>query len=296
VIFGCSAIGLFEALQTSAPIERHSLHIADRPHLYPLARVESQYPRYAAVVADTNSARIFVFAAGEVVRASEIKNVKTRHTSEGGWSQPRYQRHIQNFHLHHAKEVVEALDRIVRDEAIDQVILAGDEVITPLLRDQMPKALAARIVDHVKLAAYAPLADVVAATREAMARVNERTDREKVDAAIGAYRAGGLGVVGAEETLDALVKGQVEELLLAASIGDVHPTRVPAIANDAALVSSPADTSSAGEAAETGPEIVRLADELVARARQTADRITFIEDRSLLAAYGGVAALLRFRI
>jgi peptide subunit release factor 1 (eRF1) len=41
---------------------------------------------------------------------------------------------------------------------------------------------------------------------------------------------------------------------------------------------------------------VRLADELVTRARQTGARITFIEDASLLAEYGGAAALLRFRI
>ncbi len=36
--------------------------------------------------------------------------------------------------------------------------------------------------------------------------------------------------------------------------------------------------------------------ELVTRAKQTAARLTFIEDASLLEEYGGVAALLRFRI
>ena len=41
---------------------------------------------------------------------------------------------------------------------------------------------------------------------------------------------------------------------------------------------------------------MRLADELVARAKQTGARITFIEDAELLSEYGGVAALLRFRI
>jgi peptide subunit release factor 1 (eRF1) len=39
----------------------------------------------------------------------------------------------------------------------------------------------------------------------------------------------------------------------------------------------------------------RTADELVAKARQTAARIHFIEDASLLAPVGGVGALLRFR-
>jgi peptide subunit release factor 1 (eRF1) len=41
---------------------------------------------------------------------------------------------------------------------------------------------------------------------------------------------------------------------------------------------------------------VRLADELVTRAKNTGATVTFIEDAALLQPYGGVAALLRFRI
>jgi peptide subunit release factor 1 (eRF1) len=41
---------------------------------------------------------------------------------------------------------------------------------------------------------------------------------------------------------------------------------------------------------------VRLADELVRRAKQTGATVTFIEDPELLQDYGGVAGLLRFRI
>ena len=41
---------------------------------------------------------------------------------------------------------------------------------------------------------------------------------------------------------------------------------------------------------------LKLSDELVTRAQQTAARIRFIEDASLLADVGGVGALLRFRI
>jgi peptide subunit release factor 1 (eRF1) len=41
---------------------------------------------------------------------------------------------------------------------------------------------------------------------------------------------------------------------------------------------------------------LKLADELVTRAHQTAARFRFIEDDNLLAGIGGVGALLRFRI
>lgn len=298
-VFACSAGEVFETIQLTAPIDRHWLYIGDAPHLYPLARVDSKYPRYAAVVADTNTARILVFSTGELVSQQEVVGQKTRRSSQGGWSQARFQRHISNFHLQHAKEVIDALDRTVEQEEISQIVTAGDEVIIPLLREQMPKHLAEKVVDHVKLDMKAPIDLVLSTTLDAMARQNERSDRDKVEAAVGAYRAGGLGVVGPEDTLDALVKGQVDELLLTANVDairNVSREAALATANDSTLLDPAVEVAAGGEAAHADPGVVRLADELVRRAKQTGATITFIEDAALLSSYGGVAGLLRFQV
>ena len=293
-IFACSAGELFEAVQLNAPIDEHWLYIGDQPHLYPLARLESLHPRYALVLADTSAARILLVATGEVEGQQEIKGTKTRRTTQGGWSQARYQRHIENFHLHHAKEVVDALERIVQRENVEHIILSGDEVILPLLREQMPKHLADRIVDHVRLERDAPLDDVLKTSLAAMDKVREQSERDKVEAAIGGYRSGGLGVVGAEETLDALVKGQVEELLITANLRELDGADgKAAVPEDAERIVEP---SAAGEPAQAEPEAVKLADDLVTKAAQTAARVTVVQDPALLADYGGVAAILRFRI
>lgn len=300
-VFACSAGELFETVQMTAPIDQHWLYIGDRPHLYPLARVESLYPRYAAVLADTNSARILVFATGEVIAQEEIKGIKTRRNSQGGWSQARFQRHIENFHVQHAKEVVDALGQIVQREGIEEVILAGDEVITPLLRDQMPKALADRVVDQVRIDTNAPMDQVLKASLDAMKRVHSESEREKVDAAVGAYRAGGLGVVGPEETLDALIKGQVDELLITARVRELATAGAGSNGSAArqieAVLPEPAvEPAAAGEAEEADAETVRFADQLITLAAQTSAKITFVEDAELLSDYGGVAATLRFTI
>jgi len=297
-IFACSAGELFETIQSAAPIGQHWLHVGDQPHLYPLARLESRYPRYAAVVTDSNTARIMVFALGELVAERQVKNVKTRDTTQGGWSQARYQRHIANSHMQHVKEVVETLDRIVRNEGITQILLSCEEATLPLLRDQMPKHLAEKIVDHMRLDAHASAADILKQSLEAMERLNSRSDREKVDAAIGNYRAGGLGVVGPEDTLAALIKGQVDELLISSTMQRMQGMPVGVAtgsANDATLAEPAIEPASAGEPAEAAPEVVRMADELITKAKLTSARITFIEDPELLADYGGVAGLLRFR-
>ena len=297
-VFACDAAGLFETVQLNAAIDQHWLYIGDTPHLYPLARVESRFPRYAAVVADTNTARIMVFATGELQSQAEVKNEKTRRTSQGGWSQARFQRNISNQHQQHVKEVVEALDRIVTQEGIEQILTVGDEVVLPILRDQLPKHLADKIVDHLKIDSKAPVDEILAATVEAMGRLNQQSDKDKVEAAIGGHRGGNLGVVGPEATLEALIKGQVDELLLSgtiASLKNVSP-RAAAMANDSTLRDPAVETAAGGEAAQADPQVVRLADELVTRATNTSAKVTIIEDPELLQPHGGVAALLRFRI
>jgi len=301
-IFACDAAELFDAIQLDAPLDDHWLYVGDRPHLYPLARIASQFPQYAALLADTASARILVVAQGRVADAVSIEGVKTKRQSQGGWSQARYQRHVENYHLQHIKDVIDALDRIVAREKIDRILVAGDPVVIPLLREQMPKHLAERIADRISVDAGAADDEVIEASLEAMRKLNERTDRERVEAAVGAYRAGGLGVIGPDETLLALTNGQVDELLITASVAQLAGLQKGsraaqmALANDAGLAQPAVDETVAGEPAGRDIGTVRLADDLVTRAQQTGARVTFIEDPDLLRPYGGVAALLRYRI
>lgn len=300
-IFACDAGELFETVQLDAPIAEHSLYIGDQPHLYPLARLVSQYPRYAAVLADSHRTRILVVAEGAVSSDTAIEGVKTKRTSQGGWSQARYQRHVDNFHLHHIKDVVSALEKIVAAESLTKIVVAGDTNVLPQLRDQLPKPLADMIVEEVALDSKAPQSEVVRTTLEAMRGLDSRTDRDVVDAAIGAYRAGGLGVVGPDATLLALSNGQADELLITASLARLeglqgtHAAEM-ALANDSTLMEPAVEPAMAGEPAGTDMGVVRLADELVRKAQQTGARIQFIEDASLLEPFGGVAATLRYRV
>lgn len=260
-IFACAAENdFFEALQLDAPIDEHRLFIADRPHLYPLAQLDSRFPRCAAVLCDTNRARIIVLAMARVEREHAVEGTKTRRHSMGGWSQARYQRHIDNFHQQHVKEVVETLDRIVREENIPHIVLYGDAVAIPMLKAELPQQLADRLVDVGSLPTGSDTSTVLDTTLELLQKRQEETEREKVEEVLGAWRAGGLGVVGVEPVRTALEVGQVDEL----------------------LVSNTLEAS--------------VADELVAKARQTSAAVTVIEDASLLQRVGGVGALLRYRV
>jgi peptide subunit release factor 1 (eRF1) len=282
---------LFETVQLDAPIDSHWLFVGAVPHLYPLARLIDQYPRYAAVQLDTNHARIVVFAAGTVEARAEVTGEKTKRHSMGGWSQARYQRRIDNIRQQHVSEVVDALERIVRAEQIQHVIVAGDEVVVPMFRKALPKALAETVVDVMPNDRAAGEADLAEEALAALRQKDADSDAERVAEVLGAWRGGGLGVAGAEATLRALQMGQVDEILItAAPDGLTPPQRLP---DDAAPAPTAAETT-ATAGADT--QQLQLADELVTRAAQTGARLRVIEDPALLAEQGGVAAALRFRI
>jgi peptide chain release factor subunit 1 len=286
-IFACAGADVyFKTVQLDAPIQQHRLHISERPHLYPLARVIDQHPRYVALLADTNAARLFVFDLGKVSSSREVHNPKLSRTQIGGWSQMRYQRHVDNYHLHHTKEVVEMLDRIVREEAAEYIILAGDEVIIPLLREQLPVYLENKLIDILRLDIRTPEHLVLKETMEALRQHNFHSDAEKVRHLLDEYRAGGLAVVGFSDTARALEQGQVDELLLSASAREIHAER--GVLGDTLL---PTEQTVSGDA----PHLL-AANLLVTRARNTGAQLTFIEDSALLADVGGVGALLRYQL
>ena len=291
-IFACSAHDLFHTIQLDVGFDDHWLFLGSVPHLYPLARVNDQYPRYAALLVDTNAARLFVFGLGATQKGEAIQNTKTRRTMAGGWSQARYQRHLENFHLHHLKEVVDTLERLVVDEQINHIVISCDDVAKPTLMEQLPKLLADKVIDMARLNNHAPEREVLAATLEALRGRDAQTDAEHVDALIGAWRAHGLGVVGPEDTLQALEMGQVEELLITTR----PDTLRHAESLSAPMAPGPVEVDTSAPSAELDATRLKLADELVTKAQQTSARIRFIEDQDLLADVGGVGALLRFRI
>jgi peptide subunit release factor 1 (eRF1) len=290
-LFASSGAGeFFDAIQLDAPLDNHWFFLGSVPHLYPLAKVIDQYPRYASVLLDTNRARIFVFGLGTVERREQITSEKTRRSSMGGWSQARYQRRAENIHLHHVKDVVDSLEKIVEADRIQHIVLAGDDVVIPLLKEQLPKHLESRIVDVLALQRDAGEDEIIEATLGVLRQKDAESDAERVQELIGAWQSGGLGVVGPAAALKALQMGQVEELLISGAPDSLRSTRLP---DDAAPGQIKVETTAVTDADATQ---LKLADELVTRAQQTAARVRFIEDPELLKDFGGVGALLRFRI
>jgi len=182
------------------------------------------------------------------------------------------------------------LERVVREEEIENVILAGDEAtVIPLLREQMPKTLQEKVVDALSLGIDTPEHELLEESLAVFKRHDSLTDMEKVERLLNEYRGDNLAVAGVPETLAALSNGQVEEMLIAAKADSIQYDE-----EEVEKVLKLYDVDG------TLPEELNqrtVADELVRRANLLSSaRVTFIEDSTRLEQLGGVGGLLRYRI
>lgn len=294
VIFACAgAENYFKTIQLDVPILANSLHVSDGPHLYPLANLVDRYPRYVAVVADTDIARLFVFDLNQARRTEELDNTGSSLAKDGVRTHLRYRRRVEKYNLLHAKEVARMLERVVREEGAEHIVLGGDDLIIPLLRDQLPAHVVEKVVDVLRLDIRMPEHEILKATMAALRDDNIQTDAEKVRDLLDTYESDGLAIVGVGKTLNALALGQVDELVISAPLKEIRVGEdagqgVSSMLNG--IAASAGNTNGDGQlSSET------IGDILISLARSTDAAITFIEDSSLLSNVGGVGAFLRYR-
>ena len=304
-VFACSAAdGFFETVQLDVPFPNNRLFAFERPHIFPLVRLVEQNPKYAVLWSDTNKADIYVFGGENTInletatqaKVEEIENEVTQGTKVGGWSQARYQRHIANFHLQHAKETVEELEKLMRDGKIEHLILCGDErTIMPILRPQLSKAVEESVLATLNLNQYASEEEIREKTLEVMNEQNIIKDQERVQRMYDAAKAAaGLGTMGVEDTLAALSNGQVEELIISTSFDAIKYS--PKKLKKVLKAYAPGDDNSTGDDLPDVKESRQIGDELIIRALNSGAKIVFIENSELLKEANGVGAVLRYNM
>jgi peptide chain release factor subunit 1 len=262
-MFACNRVDLWE---TARAREAFETQIAARPtaDLFQLARLLDDSLSALVAVVDTSTCRLFVTRHGGIEERSgrdEPPDEHRRH-AQGGWSQARYQRHIDMQDKRFAKEAATALEKLVERERADHVIVAGDERSTPLYLDVLSEAVRARVDEVIHLPMRSSRDDVAAAVAPILSAIEEAEGRDVADRAIAGWLAGDLGIAGMEATRGALELGQVHELVI----------------DDAAGI----------------PENQRA--ELVRQAALTDARVEIVREHPDLAQVEGVAATLRFKI
>ena len=185
-----------------------------------------------------------------------------RKRATGGWSQARYQRHIDKHRKDFAEEVSKQLIDLDKEVDAKHIVLAGDEVAIAPLQGQLPATLLEKVRTVLRVHIRTPR-DEIEAMVDPVARQLEADDAATlVEQLVSALRGSGLASMGLDEVRTALNNGQVDVLLI----------------DDASTI-DPQDRAS-----------------LVAQAAATGATIEIVDRDEQLLQLGGVGALLRYRV
>jgi peptide chain release factor subunit 1 len=262
-LFACQAAGLWEEVWAPIPF---ALQVSAGPtaDLFQLAELLDESEAAVVALVDTNTCRMFVTRRGGLEERPGPDEPTAEHQrhDQGGWSQARYQRHIDMQDKRFAKEAAQAIERLVDEANAKHLVLAGDERSLTVLQPELSPRIGALVeqLEHIGMRASSrKVAELVEPLLTAMRQAD---DAEAADRVVAGVRAGELGVGGIDAVAVALERGQVHELVL--------------------------DSSARLDEA--------LRAELVRQATLTAAEVMVVDGHAGLLALGGVGATLRYRV
>ena len=285
-LFSAHGAGLWEDIATSRPV-RDRATVGPHPDLLPLEALVEVYESFCTVLVDSERARIFLAELGRVEERTELTDdVPGRH-DQGGWSQARYRRHIDEHRLRHLKRTADVLFRFFKRRRFDHLILGGpDEVVQELeheLHDYLRKLVRARM----SLPVTASPADVLERSLHLEEELERERERETVERVVAEQAAGRRAAAGLGPTLKALGEGRVETLVVSFDLSapGFECPRCGALA----LEGGPC--VACGE--PRGP-VADVVESAVAVALRQGARVETVTQDGRLQALDGIGALLRF--
>jgi peptide chain release factor subunit 1 len=212
-LFSSSLAGLWEGVRVPRPVKDRAA-VAHHPRLLPLEAVVETYESFCTVLVDKEKARLFLAHMGTIREQSEVfDDVPGRH-DQGGWSQARYQRHVDDHVIQHLKHVNEVLLEFLKRRGFDHLILAGPEEALAEFERVLHDYLAQRVVARISVPMTASAAEVLARSLEIEERLEEAKERRIVERVRAEAAAGRHAVMGFPGVIEALNDGRVDTLVV----------------------------------------------------------------------------------
>ncbi len=244
------------------PAEPELLVAVDKvPVLLPLIAQFDEFEPVGVIVADSSEAKIFI-TAGEIIEPKTDFSVKIHHLSKvGGWSQMRYQRRRDKQVKEFARDVARAAEKVFFAEKVERIFLAGRREILAEIERELPESLRKMLVGSAAWDLDAPDSELLKKISPIITEFERNQEKNLLKRFVAEIRRDGLATAGFEDTRRALENGQVEILLLSAKFPR-----------------------------ENAEELVRLAE-------KTSSYVEYFPAHTpLLEQYGGVGAILRYKI
>jgi len=286
-IFSSARADLFETVRLPSPVE--PLVIMDTvPWLEPLAAIVTPGDWGVAVVS-RRGARLFRGGPRGLSEFAVIEDELHRRHAQGGWSQARFSRGIEEQVAAHVRGVATRLLRAHQRRPFERLVIVCSSELRPVVRRSLHPELLNRLAGTVDAdLEHASAAEVL----QAVGPLLEQAEREHEHALVvtldDALGTGGPAAAGLDEVLSTLEHRRVDTLLVLEQ-ASIRAGRCP--------VCGRLSTASEGRCPLEGAtleEVDAVVHALESAAAQSAQVVVIRHEVDWLRRHGEIAALLRW--
>jgi peptide chain release factor subunit 1 len=189
------------------------VRVADELYLTPLVALAGG--RNGALVAYVGRERgdVYELRDGRLEPVASRFEEQPRRHDQGGWSQARYQRHIDELADRHLRDVAEELERQLRQRRHSQLVVAGAEDIRSELMGRLSPDVRTAIAGWANAEAHAGAAELLAAVKPVLERKQAEREAELITRWHDSLGQNGRASAGWAPTLEAASDSRVDVLL-----------------------------------------------------------------------------------
>jgi peptide chain release factor subunit 1 len=212
-LFSCAPAEIFEIVLLPAPVE--PLAVVDTvPWLEPLAAMISPGDWGVAVVS-RRAARLFRGGPGGLSEFATVAGELHRRHAQGGWSQARFQRGIEEQVAAHARAVADRLLRAHLRRPFEQLVIVCSDELRPVIEGSLSPELTGVLAGIVDAdLEHAPADEIASAIAPVIERIERDRERDLIARLEQALGTGGRAAAGLDEVLSTLEQQRVQTLLV----------------------------------------------------------------------------------
>ncbi len=301
-----------EAVEPPRPIETFLYRCDSEFYVEPLKKMMGEKKKYGLIVVDRSEATIGLLHGKKVETLKNIQSLIPSKHSKGGQSAQRFERLIEGAAHNYFKKLGDLANKLLLNEDLEGVIVGGpgrtkEEFVEG---DYLHHELKNNVIDTFNTG-YTDeygLKELMQKAQDTLSELVVMEEKKLINHLMEEIKKpnGGLAAYGEEEVERALQLGAVDTLLISEGLNKEHiivDCPECGYENDHIVKSNKKKEMDCPECSAPLEISERrdVVDELYERAEQVGSDVELISDESeegklLLDAFGGLAAILRFRI
>ncbi len=211
-VFAAGLDNFWRTLALPEPV-RDSAKVSRDFYVSPLVSLVSRGDGTIVAVVGREQGQLYRLRAGRLEEIAEHYDEQHGQHDQGGWSQSRYQRHIEKLVQEHLKGVAQELDRSKRRLQSPKIVLVCSEEMKSEFTDALSADVRASLVGWTPAQAQAGPAEILQAVVPVLAEAESKDEAEVIDRWREEAGRNARAASGWEQTLEAASDARVELLL-----------------------------------------------------------------------------------